>query len=83
MPFSCYLASERTKQKLVANRLKDINSARCSVCHRSFAIATMGEYALRSHSSSAKHLELMKVRSSEAGIYFSINKSYLQIVSFL
>ena len=47
------------------------------------AFATMVEYAPRNHGSGAKHLELMKMRSSEAGIYFSINESCLQIEFFL
>ena len=77
-----WLQKKKYKDWLVKD-VKDINSARCSVCRRSFVNATMGEYALRNHGSCAKHLELMKMRSSEAGKYFSINESCLQIVFFI
>ena len=77
-----WLQKEQYKDWLVKD-VKNVNSARFSVCRQSFTIATMRESALRSHGSGAKHLELMKMRSSEAGKYFSINESCLQIVTFL
>ena len=48
-------------------RDKNVNSAKCSMCKKTFDIGNMGEPALRSHAKGAKHQELIQIRNAASG----------------
>lgn len=47
--------------------MKDVHSARCTLCHKTIVISSMGESALKSHATKCgKHKELVVYKNSSA-----------------
>ena len=46
----------------------NIHNAKCSICHKSFSVSSMGEHSVISHSRGSKHLAFLKTRTSAAGM---------------